>query len=122
MAWVQRRLTPSPFATMTTQLRPPMPGLRRRPRVRVYRPRHLADHHRRHWGAIGVLLHLAERHGHIHTDQPMAHHHRHAHDKRHQHEHDEPVALGTWHIHSHRDEGLTHNYDHYPNVRHRHAQ
>ncbi|WP_228518120.1 DMT family transporter [Curtobacterium sp. VKM Ac-1376] len=71
--------------------------------------------------AIGVWLHLTERHEHTHTHQPLTHDHWHTHDEHHQHEHDEPVPAGTWHKHEHHHELLTHTHEHYPDAHHRHA-
>jgi len=71
--------------------------------------------------AIGVWLHLTERHEHEHTHEPMTHDHWHTHDEHHQHEHDEPVPAGTWHKHEHHHEQLTHTHEHYPDTHHRHT-
>jgi drug/metabolite transporter (DMT)-like permease len=71
--------------------------------------------------AIGVWLHLTERHEHEHTHQPMTHDHWHTHDEHHQHDHDEPVPAGTWHKHEHHHEQLTHTHEHYPDIHHRHT-
>lgn len=47
--------------------------------------------------ALGVWLHVRERHFHEHTHEPMAH------------------------THSHRHEVLTHEHPHYPDIHHRHG-
>ena len=71
--------------------------------------------------AIGVWLHLTERHEHEHTHEPMTHDHWHTHDEHHQHDHAEPVPAGTWHRHEHHHERLTHTHEHYPDAHHRHT-
>lgn len=71
--------------------------------------------------AVGVWLHLTERHHHEHTHEPTTHDHWHTHDEHHQHEHDEPVSAGTWHKHEHTHEQLTHSHEHYPDAHHRHT-
>ena len=70
--------------------------------------------------AVGIWLHLTERHEHEHTHEPMTHDHWHTHDEHHQHEHAEPVSPGTWHKHEHTHEALTHTHEHYPDMHHRH--
>lgn len=70
--------------------------------------------------ALGVWLHLTERHEHMHAHEPMEHSHEHEHDEHHHHEHEEPVAPGTRHTHRHRHEPLTHAHPHYPDSHHRH--
>ncbi|MEJ5060736.1 MULTISPECIES: DMT family transporter [unclassified Pseudomonas] len=70
--------------------------------------------------ALGVWLHLTERHEHEHRHEAMQHEHEHVHDEHHQHEHDEPVALGTKHQHWHRHEPMTHSHPHFPDAHHRH--
>ncbi|HUH59979.1 MAG TPA: EamA family transporter [Candidimonas sp.] len=70
--------------------------------------------------AIGLWLHLTERHGHTHTHEILEHAHQHTHDEHHQHSHDAPVAAGSTHRHRHRHEPLTHTHEHFPDVHHRH--
>ncbi len=70
--------------------------------------------------ALGVWLHLSERHIHEHTHEAMEHEHVHVHDEHHQHDHDPPVPPGTRHTHLHRHEPLTHTHAHYPDAHHRH--
>jgi drug/metabolite transporter (DMT)-like permease len=72
--------------------------------------------------ALGVWLHLTERHCHQHTHEPLEHEHEHEHehDEHHRHEHDPPVAPGTRHTHRHRHEPLSHAHPHYPDAHHRH--
>lgn len=69
--------------------------------------------------ALGVWLHLTERHGHEHAHESMEHEHEHIHDEHHPHDHPEPV-LGA-HTHPHRHEPLTHAHPHYPDSHHRHG-
>ncbi|MBB5632347.1 drug/metabolite transporter (DMT)-like permease [Cryobacterium mesophilum] len=72
--------------------------------------------------AVGVWLHLSERHEHLHTHEPMVHDHWHTHDEHHQHDHadGEVPAVGAWHRHEHAHEELTHSHEHYPDAHHRH--
>lgn len=72
--------------------------------------------------AIGVWLHLTERHEHPHTHEPLEHDHWHTHtDAHHDHEHETPVAAGTRHRHPHVHAELTHAHEHYPDSHHRHS-
>ncbi len=71
--------------------------------------------------ALGVWLHLTERHEHPHTHVPLSHEHWHTHpDEHHDHDHAEPVAAGTRHRHAHEHPELTHTHEHYPDSHHRH--
>ena len=70
--------------------------------------------------AVGIWLHLTERHSHEHTHEPLAHEHLHVHDAHHQHRHDPPVPPGTRHSHWHRHDALTHTHPHFPDAHHRH--
>lgn len=70
--------------------------------------------------ALGVWLHLSERHVHEHTHDALDHDHWHTHDDgHHDHTHDEPV-VGR-HRHRHVHEPVTHAHPHYPDVHHRHG-
>jgi drug/metabolite transporter (DMT)-like permease len=70
--------------------------------------------------AIGVWLHLSERHEHDHTHEPMEHEHEHEHDAHHAHAHaDGQTAVR--HSHRHRHEALTHTHTHFPDEHHRHS-
>jgi len=69
--------------------------------------------------AVGLWLHLAERHGHQHVHEPLEHDHLHVHDEHHQHSHSEPVAEP--HAHPHRHGRLVHKHAHYPDLHHRHT-
>lgn len=71
--------------------------------------------------ALGVWLHLTERHSHEHTHEAIEHEHEHVHDEHHQHEHDEPVPASIRHSHRHRHEPLTHTHAHFPDAHHRHG-
>ena len=71
--------------------------------------------------AVGVWLHLTERHGHEHTHDATTHDHWHTHDDdHHDHEHSEFVATGVRHRHVHAHDALTHAHEHYPDAHHRH--
>jgi len=73
--------------------------------------------------AVGVALHLTERHLHEHMHEPLEHTHAHAHgagDEHHMHEHDEPVPAGTRHSHQHRHHRITHAHPHFPDAHHQH--
>ncbi|CAN5390015.1 DMT family transporter [soil metagenome] len=72
--------------------------------------------------ALGVWLHLTERHEHPHTHEPLAHEHWHTHpEEHHDHAHPEPVAPGTRHRHPHVHAVITHTHEHYPDSHHRHS-
>ncbi|MDN4641820.1 DMT family transporter [Agreia sp. PsM10] len=71
--------------------------------------------------AVGVWLHLTERHEHEHTHEAITHEHWHVHDDHHQHEHDEAVAPGVRHKHVHTHDPITHTHEHYPDSHHRHS-
>jgi drug/metabolite transporter (DMT)-like permease len=74
--------------------------------------------------ALGVWLHLTERHEHEHRHEAMDHDHAHVHDGHHHHTHsadDPPVSDPTPHTHRHRHEQLAHSHAHYPDIHHRHA-
>jgi drug/metabolite transporter (DMT)-like permease len=69
--------------------------------------------------AIGLWLHLSERHDHEHVHEALEHEHAHVHDAHHQHAHDGPVTEP--HSHWHRHERLRHKHPHYPDLHHRHG-
>ncbi|GAA4016136.1 DMT family transporter [Actimicrobium antarcticum] len=73
--------------------------------------------------AIGVVLHLTERHAHAHRHDVMAHAHRHTHDVHHQHGHAQGEVVGAdgSHSHPHRHEELLHTHAHFPDAHHRHG-
>lgn len=74
--------------------------------------------------ALGVWLHLTERHEHRHAHIPLDHAHEHVHgagDEHHDHPHEPPVPPGTRHTHPHHHEPLVHSHPHYPDAHHRHG-
>ncbi|MDI4664410.1 DMT family transporter [Xanthobacter autotrophicus] len=71
--------------------------------------------------AVGLWLHLSERHEHPHAHEAMEHEHRHGHDEHHCHEHEPGVQPGEPHTHWHRHAPLAHRHPHYPDLHHRHG-
>lgn len=71
--------------------------------------------------AIGIALHLLERHEHEHVHEPMMHDHAHVHDAHHQHPHAADDPPGEPHVHVHRHMRLVHRHPHYPDLHHRHG-
>jgi len=71
--------------------------------------------------ALGVWLHVSERHEHSHVHEPMEHSHPHVHDAHHQHEHEAGWDAREPHTHRHRHERLVHGHPHYPDLHHRHG-
>ncbi|WP_119303914.1 EamA family transporter [Dongia deserti] len=69
--------------------------------------------------AVGLWLHLTERHLHIHEHESMEHDHAHVHDEHHQHDHPFPVGPEP-HSHVHQHGRLIHRHVHYPDLHHRH--
>lgn len=69
---------------------------------------------------LGVLLHLAESHGHEHQHEAMDHEHAHSHDDGH-HNHTHAVMPQGPHSHSHAHEPLSHEHAHVPDAHHRHG-
>ncbi|MDI1269156.1 MAG: DMT family transporter [Polaromonas sp.] len=67
----------------------------------------------------GVLLHLMESHGHVHSHAPMDHEHAHNHADGHHNHHHLPMPEGT-HSHSHHHEPLEHAHPHVPDAHHLH--
>ncbi|HEX6119021.1 MAG TPA: DMT family transporter [Dongiaceae bacterium] len=70
--------------------------------------------------AVGLWLHLTERHLHQHLHEPMEHEHVHVHDEHHQHSH-APGTPQEPHVHVHRHARLIHRHPHYPDLHHRHT-
>ncbi len=67
----------------------------------------------------GVVLHLAESHGHEHTHEALEHEHAHRHDDgHHDHTHDRMPAAE--HSHAHRHEPVRHAHAHVPDAHHVH--
>ncbi len=71
--------------------------------------------------ALGLWLHLAERHEHQHVHEAMEHEHRHRHDEHHHHTHGPDDPPGEPHTHWHRHPPLVHRHPHYPDLHHRHG-
>jgi len=70
--------------------------------------------------AIGLWLHLTERHQHVHEHGEMEHDHLHVHDEHHRHEHVGEAGPEP-HAHRHRHARLVHRHRHYPDLHHRHT-
>ena len=70
--------------------------------------------------ALGVWLHLSERHEHEHAHEPMAHEHLHVHDAHHRHAHGPDDPAGEPHSHPHRHAPLVHTHPHTPDLHHLH--
>lgn len=69
--------------------------------------------------ALGVLLHLMERHSHAHTHEAQEHEHAHSHeDGHHLHTH-QPMPTGT-HSHWHTHTPVQHEHPHVPDAHHLH--
>jgi drug/metabolite transporter (DMT)-like permease len=68
--------------------------------------------------ALGIWLHLTERHEHQHTHEAIEHSHEHVHDEHHQHSHEFPAAPGTKHTHLHWHEPMAHIHAHFPDAHH----
>ena len=74
--------------------------------------------------ALGVWLHVSERHEHHHVHDELEHEHAHVHDAHHQHTHDahDPAVSDPMpHSHKHHHERLAHTHAHYPDLHHRHG-
>jgi drug/metabolite transporter (DMT)-like permease len=70
--------------------------------------------------ALGVWLHLTERHVHEHVHENVVHEHKHLHDEHHQHSHGSDVSPDEPHSHLHTHETLRHRHTHFPDLHHRH--
>lgn len=70
--------------------------------------------------AVGVWLHLTERHEHEHIHEPLTHAHAHRHDAHHQHLHTFPWDGVEPHTHEHHHDPVKHTHPHYPDVHHWH--
>lgn len=70
--------------------------------------------------AVGLYLHLVERHEHEHVHEPLEHEHPHVHDEHHQHAHEAGELPGEPHTHRHRHNRLAHRHAHFPDLHHRH--
>jgi len=71
--------------------------------------------------ALGVWLHLSEKHEHPHAHEELEHVHEHVHDAHHQHAHDFQWDGREPHVHPHRHAALIHSHPHYPDLHHRHS-
>jgi drug/metabolite transporter (DMT)-like permease len=70
--------------------------------------------------ALGVALHLTERHEHHHHHEAVEHEHAHRHDDgHHDHVHD-PMPVGE-HSHPHGHQATRHDHPHAPDLHHRHS-
>ncbi|MDZ4253280.1 MAG: EamA family transporter [Sulfuritalea sp.] len=70
--------------------------------------------------AIGVWLHLTERHEHGHEHPALSHDHLHVHDEHHRHEHGFAWDGAEPHTHPHVHAPLRHEHGHFPDSHHRH--
>lgn len=70
--------------------------------------------------ALGVWLHISERHVHEHAHEALQHEHLHRHDAHHQHDHEPGTPVGEPHSHPHLHAPLRHSHRHYPDLHHRH--
>ena len=70
--------------------------------------------------AVGVWLHLTERHAHEHVHEATEHGHWHVHDEHHQHEHGFEWDAKVPHSHVHTHNAMRHSHAHFPDVHHRH--
>jgi drug/metabolite transporter (DMT)-like permease len=71
--------------------------------------------------AIGVWLHVTERHEHEHVHEAMTHTHEHVHDQHHGHNHAPGWDGREPHTHPHEHGRLKHRHPHYPDLHHRHG-
>jgi drug/metabolite transporter (DMT)-like permease len=67
----------------------------------------------------GVVLHLAESHGHDHEHEALEHEHAHRHDDGHHDHTHNPMPTGE-HSHAHRHQPLHHAHAHVPDAHHAH--
>ncbi len=70
--------------------------------------------------AVGVWLHVSERHVHEHHHEVLEHTHSHQHDEHHRHDHAFAWNGQEPHVHAHVHPALLHSHPHYPDVHHRH--
>ena len=70
--------------------------------------------------ALGVWLHVTERHDHPHRHERLIHTHMHRHDEHHQHEHPDGWGGVEPHTHEHEHAPMVHTHPHYPDLHHRH--
>jgi drug/metabolite transporter (DMT)-like permease len=70
--------------------------------------------------ALGIWLHVTERHEHEHIHEAMMHAHPHVHDEHHQHAHRPEDPPGEPHTHSHEHQPIEHAHPHTPDMHHLH--
>jgi drug/metabolite transporter (DMT)-like permease len=70
--------------------------------------------------AVGVWLHVRERHDHRHQHDAGDHEHLHRHDAHHAHAHAPHDPPGNQHAHRHQHAAVTHAHEHAPDLHHRH--
>jgi len=70
--------------------------------------------------ALGVWLHLSERHEHPHRHEAMEHEHEHEHDVHHNH-HPLGDAQPVRQTHRHQRAPMAHTHEHFPDEHHRHS-
>jgi len=70
--------------------------------------------------AVGVWLHVTERHEHAHLHDRLTHEHAHRHDEHHRHDHPAGLPLVEPHTHRHTHAEIAHQHPHYPDIHHRH--
>lgn len=70
--------------------------------------------------AIGVWLHISERHEHEHSHFTGEHTHEHIHDEHHKHSHGLTDPQGEPHSHTHMHAPLIHTHPHFPDLHHQH--
>lgn len=68
----------------------------------------------------GIVLHLAERHGHAHAHEPLTHEHAHRHDDGH-HDHVHAEMPEGAHSHAHHHRPVRHTHPHVPDAHHTHT-
>ncbi|MEO8344126.1 MAG: EamA family transporter [Betaproteobacteria bacterium] len=70
--------------------------------------------------ALGVWLHISERHEHLHTHESTTHEHSHRHDEHHRHAHPAGWEGNEPHVHPHVHAPIAHRHQHFPDIHHRH--
>lgn len=69
--------------------------------------------------AVGLWVHLAERHEHEHVHDAIEHDHVHSHDEHHHHPHEPGTVEPHSHLHQHKP--MKHKHPHYPDLHHLHS-
>jgi drug/metabolite transporter (DMT)-like permease len=70
--------------------------------------------------ALGVWLHVSERHEHEHVHEATTHEHPHTHDAHHRHAHGFAWDGTVPHTHPHVHDAIVHRHPHFPDIHHRH--